>query len=351
MRAPRSSSRIQVGDVVCGPSTDYRDVRKAAYQEYLVTSDFNVARIPAATTVKNGAAIGVAFVAAVIALGVSLGLDLSRLKDAPGGPDLYDLVRRINRRDVPEDVRAEVYDGIPESERLRPGDWLTIWGGSSATAIFILQLAKRAGLRVIAVADVAKHGSRLYDLGADVLVDRLDEARAVEIIRSVTGGRLRFAIDASSKESATLLQDALLQSDHGQQSHLLGLTGLPKQKPHSVVHHTIPIKIFHDLPVVGETVMEWLEELLLSKSLEGPEIEVADGGLAGVNAALDRLRHGKVGAKRIVVPVGDSYEPKSSQLNAVPNMNDINEDDEHLAYHDSINTEPDRLKFAYWVPK
>ncbi len=129
VRAPRSSSRIQIGDVVCGPSTDYRDVRKAAYQEYVVTTDYNVARIPAETTVKVGAAIGVAFVAATIALGVSFGLDLGHLKNAPAGPDLFDLVRRIDRRDIPDDVRGECFDSIPNAERPRPGDWLAIWGG------------------------------------------------------------------------------------------------------------------------------------------------------------------------------------------------------------------------------
>ena len=52
VRAPRTGSRVQQGDVVFGPSTDYRDVRKAAYQEYVVTTDYNVTRIPQGVSVK-----------------------------------------------------------------------------------------------------------------------------------------------------------------------------------------------------------------------------------------------------------------------------------------------------------
>jgi len=135
VRAPKTSSKIQVGDVVCGPSTDYRDVRKAAYQEYLVTNDFNVARIPAQTTVKNGAALGVAFVAAAIGLGVSLGLPFTGLKDTPGGPDLYKAVRSLDSNQIPSDIRSECLTSLSESERPQPGEWLAIWGGKSAAVV------------------------------------------------------------------------------------------------------------------------------------------------------------------------------------------------------------------------
>ncbi|KAL5045246.1 hypothetical protein BDW71DRAFT_208583 [Aspergillus fruticulosus] len=40
-------SRIQLGDVVLVPSTDYRDIRKAAFQENAVASHYNAAKIHA----------------------------------------------------------------------------------------------------------------------------------------------------------------------------------------------------------------------------------------------------------------------------------------------------------------
>ena len=90
MRASRNSSRIAIGDIVFGASTDYRDVRKAAYQEYVVTTDYNVTRIPKGVQVKEAAALGVAYVAAVAALGISFGVDFSRIRNGPSGIDFLD---------------------------------------------------------------------------------------------------------------------------------------------------------------------------------------------------------------------------------------------------------------------
>lgn len=45
VQPPKKSSRIQHGNVVYGSSTDYRDIRKAAFQEYLIANEFNVSRL------------------------------------------------------------------------------------------------------------------------------------------------------------------------------------------------------------------------------------------------------------------------------------------------------------------
>lgn len=347
VRAPRTSSRIQQGDVVFGASTDYRDVRKAAYQEYVVTTDYNVTRIPQGVSVKEGAALGVAYVAAVVALGVSLGLDFTRLRGAPHGSDLLELVRQLEPSDVPHDIRPEIFEGIATSERPQAGEWLAIWGANSMTGQIALQLAKLAGLRVAAVADIAKGGQRLAELGADLLVDKYDTTRAVEIVKAVTGGKLRFGIDANGKESAKFLQDALAQNSSGPRSHLLGLAGLPKEVPTGVLHHQVPIKLFHEAPEFGEVVSRWLEDLLINQALKLPEVEVAEGGLAGINDALDRLRTGAIGGKRIVVPVGNESRSPPPGVNGIAAASAPSDD---LSYADSLNSDPDRVRFAYWVP-
>ncbi|KAF9633807.1 Alcohol dehydrogenase superfamily zinc-containing [Lasiodiplodia theobromae] len=359
VRAPRKPSRVQAGDVVFGPSTDYRDIRKAAFQEYVVTTDYNVARIPKDVSVRTGAAIGVSFVAAALGLGTSLGVDFSSLAvAAPLGPDLYQLVRSIDRHQFPEDVRAEVFDSIPADERPVRGDWLVIWGGSSTTGIIALQLAKLAGLRVIAVADVARNGKRLIDFGADMLVDRFDHQRAIDVIRSITGNQLRFAIDVTGRESATHLQDMLHTSAAEKRAHLLGYAGLPKNKVIDVQQHIVPIKIFHAASAIGEALMTWAEELLVARTLKFPEIEVADGGLNGINAALDRMRSGELTGKRIILPVTETDAPSGppSIPPSIPNGVSVASvapeppaaDD--FAYVNQLNSDPNRLQFAYWVP-
>ena len=210
-----------------------------------------------------------------------------------------------------------------------------------------LQLAKLTGLRVICVADAVRHGSRLIDLGADVLVDRQDPSRAVEIIRSVTKGKLRFALDTVGKETATQLQECLQHSVGDNQAHLVGLTGLPKVRLPSVKYHSVPIKVFHSVPALGETTMRWLEQLLVAKGLEPPVIALADGGLDGINEALDRLRNGTVSAKRIVVPIGKKSAAEPNGYTATKGTTrDAQGKFDNLEYADKLNVDPSRIKFA-----
>lgn len=162
-----------------------------------------------------------------------------------------------------------------------------------------------AGLRVICILDVEKNGERLLKHGADLLVDRHDTARAIAIIRGVTKGKLRYGLDTRGKESATLLADALelsAENDIGQ-AHLVGLTGLPKEAVKGVMYHNVPIKAFHEAPELGEAMMVWLEKLLDMGMLLTPDMETAEGGLLGINDALDRLRDGSVNGPRIVIPL------------------------------------------------
>ncbi|EED21379.1 oxidoreductase, zinc-binding dehydrogenase family, putative [Talaromyces stipitatus ATCC 10500] len=306
IKTSSSSSRLQVGDLVLVPSTDYRDIRKAAFQEYAVTTHYNAAKIPPTTSIHGGASIGVAYVAAALALGVSFGLDFGLARSVPG-PDLRTILKSVNAQDIPEDVRPEC---LPSSEagaeRVKKGDWIAIWGASTTTGYIALQLAKLCGLKVICIADIARHGQRLHALGADILVDRHDTNRAVDIIRGVTNGQLRFGIDIVGRDTATILEKALSQphkeGGNEPQSHLLGLTGSPKEKKDGIVYHTVPIKIFHESPQVGEGLVKWLENLLEYKALTPPEVVIRDeGGLGGINDALDLLRSGEVSGKRIVV--------------------------------------------------
>lgn len=164
-----------------------------------------------------------------------------------------------------------------------------------------LQLAKLAGLRVICIADAARHGAKLSQAGADVLVDRHNPDRAVEVIRGITDGKLRYAVDSVGTETATILQKTL---DSTHKPHLLGLSGLPKEREAGIQYHTVPIKLFHTAPAVGESMVIWLESLLQEGTLALPEVVHAEGGLEGINAALDVLRSGSVSGKRIVVDLG-----------------------------------------------
>ncbi|KAJ5084955.1 Polyketide synthase enoylreductase [Penicillium alfredii] len=297
LQIPKDSARLRVGDIVLVPSTDYRDIRKAAFQEYAVATASNAARVPSSTSICASASLGVAFVASALALGVSFGLDFSLITQSPG-PNLALVIKGLQRNEVPTDIQEECFAPVLASERPQRGDWIAIWGASTTTGQITSQLAKLSGLRVICVADIARHGDRLLQLGADLLVDRQDPHRAIEVIRGITRGKLRYAIDLVGSDTATLLQRGLETTGH---AHLLGLTGLPKSRDPNIRYHTVPIKLFHTAPAVGESIVCWLESLLQSRTLTLPEVVRAEGGLEGINGALDKLRNGNVSGKRVVV--------------------------------------------------
>lgn len=112
-----------------GISTDYRDSRKAAYQEYAIVPDYNACRLPPNVKPIDAAPLGVAFVAAALALGVCLGVDFSNARHGPSGPDLTNILSTLHPESLPIDVRGECFEGITGTDRPLPGDWIAIWGG------------------------------------------------------------------------------------------------------------------------------------------------------------------------------------------------------------------------------
>ncbi|THZ29754.1 GroES-like protein [Aureobasidium pullulans] len=305
VRAPTAPGRLRVGDLVLSPSTDYRDIRKSAFQEYAISTQHNVAKLPQNVPTTHGASIGVAYVAAALALGVSLGLNLPKVSGQDEA-DLWEAVRRLPQDAIPIDVAAECLSSIENSERPQQGDWIAIYGGSSTSALFISEIARLAGLKVILLADFAKHGERLGEREGSILVDSHDPIRAINIVRAITKEKLRFAVDTVGKETAGHLVQ-MLQADAQEErrAHLVGLTGVPKEKADGIVFHSVPIKLFHEVPSIGLTLMTWLEKALETQAIALPEVEHAEGGLEGINAALDRMRNGEISGRRLVISVWD----------------------------------------------
>ncbi|KAK6392520.1 hypothetical protein LTR65_003651 [Meristemomyces frigidus] len=300
VKASPSMSDLKEGDIVLCASTDYRDMRKAAFQEYAIALEHNVCKLPKHVSVAQGAAIGVAYVAAGLALGVCLGLRLPAFGSAQH-LDLRALVRSLPPKEIPADVRAECLQSLEEDQRPQSGDWIAIWGGSSTSALFLAQLARLAGLKIILVVDVAKHGRRLSTMGWSYLVDSQHPDRAVEVIRGITGGQLRYGIDVVGPKTSSCLARCLAKGSQAQ-AHLVALAALPKEPAaDGVVYHSVPMKLFHEVPSVGRALMTWLEHALEASAVILPEVTSVKGGLSGVNPALDEMRSGAVSGRRLVV--------------------------------------------------
>lgn len=114
------------------------------------------------------------------------------------------------------------------------------------------------------------------------MVDRKDTQAAIAQVISLTEGRLRYAIDAVGKETATFALQAL--SKEGE-VFLVGLSGLPKEVPRNVRLCDVPVKTFHTNAAVGAGLMRLLEDLIASKELVLPPVEVIEGGLEAVNVS------------------------------------------------------------------
>jgi hypothetical protein len=252
------------------------------------------------------------------------------------GPDLLKIVRNIDPERLPADIRKECLENISEDERAKSGDYLIIWGGSSTSAHLTKQIARLTGLKIVSVVDHAKHGIRLSSNAAtraDLLVDSHDPERAINIIKRATKDGARFGFDTQGKESAAHLLRSLASStspidslpkdahnyerkdsklptppstplestEDAPRSHLVGLTGLPKTDiPEDITLHNVPIKLFHEIPEVGEALSAWCERLLVKGLLVPPDVVGTVEGLGAINEGLDRMRRREISGGRLV---------------------------------------------------
>lgn len=172
--------------------------------------------------------------------------------------------------------------------------------------------------------DSARHGLRLSNhafIRPDLLIDSHDPQRAIEILQTNVGDEVRFGIDTRGKDTAAHLLEALTKDPSGsrgagrppsppatprtspaQSAHLIGLTGLPKGAPsEGLTMHTVPIKLFHEVPAVGHALVTWLERLLEQGLVSPPEIIDIEEGLGSVNTGLDRMRRGEIRGGKLIV--------------------------------------------------
>lgn len=73
--------------------------------------------------------------------------------------------------------------------------------------------------------------------------------------------------------------------------------------PDATVFHTVPIKLFHEVPAVGRSLVAWLAELLEKQLICTPKIIDIQDGLESINGALDRMRRGEVSGGKLVVRI------------------------------------------------
>ncbi|MEY2461443.1 MAG: hypothetical protein QOG30_3273 [Acidimicrobiaceae bacterium] len=162
--------------------------------------------------------------------------------------------------------------------KLAPGAWVAQTGASSATAGYVLGLARHAGLRTLNVVRRAESVKPLLDAGADVVLVEGDDL-AGQAAEAIGDSRLELIIDGVAGEPVAQL--APLLKTGGQ---IVSYTARNRQ-PMSV---SILDVIFHGLSVHGYWLNLWLQSTpreTVAQTYRELAALIADGTLAAPVAA------------------------------------------------------------------
>ncbi|RUS15654.1 GroES-like protein [Endogone sp. FLAS-F59071] len=181
-------------------------------------------------------------------------------------------------------------------------EYILIWGGSSSTGTYAIQLAKLSGYTVITTA--SPHNTEyLQSLGADIVLDRNDPD-IVANIRKITSGKLRYAYDTVSSNTAELAAQAL---DQDRKTYLSVIAGSPAGNyPKVELRQTVTGVIYNDAGEFGHDFYQELYGLLEAGLIRPNRYEVLPNGLAGIPEGEARLAAGKVSGVKLVVRVAET---------------------------------------------
>ncbi|WVQ69670.1 uncharacterized protein L199_007890 [Kwoniella botswanensis] len=293
--------RFKLGDRVwfCANSSASHT---GAFQEYSVHSASEVGHTPNHIADQEAATLGTGLITAGVALFKTLGLSLESLSSTE------------------------------KKQREEDASWVLIWGGSGITGVYLIELARLLGYRIICSASPVNH-DYIKSLGADVVLDRWSDPNdLVERIREATEDNVRIAIDNVGSATATLCYQVLQGSSTWRKIHdvsvtgegqysskLVPLAGSPKEPKNKSdgIREVESLRIsfsttFYGHPEFSEALLDRFDKLLQNKLLTPARIRLVEGGLHGIEKGLDDLRHSRVqGGYKLVARLADTPEELS----------------------------------------
>ncbi|KAJ1562773.1 hypothetical protein HK405_008072, partial [Cladochytrium tenue] len=209
-------------------------------------------------------------------------------------------------------VILHVHQGAPRWwEGVHPvaNQFFLVWGGTSVVGQAAIQLAKKAGFTVITTASPRHHAYLRDKLGAAHVFD-YSAPDVFDSIRSVVGDSLRHALDAGGAKPEQLKGIAGVLAPSGPTSLV---TIVNPQVAEVVPPGPDRVVKFAQGNVHGNrefALSFWATALgLFAKGeLVPPTVRVVEGGLAGIEAALDAHQAGKVSGFKFVVQPGDKFD-------------------------------------------
>ncbi|GLA31617.1 hypothetical protein AnigIFM63604_001100 [Aspergillus niger] len=275
-----AQERFKVGDRVCGlvKGADRTRPESGTFAEYIVAKAAVQIRIPDGVSFEDGATVGVGAIAAGQCL---------------FGPSSLNLP-------------------WPENHSPSEGrDTILIYGGSTASGCWLIQVAKLAGYTVLTTCS-PKNFDLVRQYGADAVFDYRDP-RCAQLIREHTNNTLSIVCDTvSTQDSVRICEKAI--SDEGGQYHSL----LPAEISRPNVKSTFvncctalgePFEYGSDcmvipvMPAEFEFAQRWADlvtTLWSQGRIRTLVVEKRDGGLRKVLDGLEDLKSGAVSGRKLV---------------------------------------------------
>ncbi|KAK2612311.1 hypothetical protein QQS21_001737 [Conoideocrella luteorostrata] len=164
-----AARRFAIGDRVCGPNIfmNPSDPRDGAFQHYVgLTADFTL-RIPDNMRFEEASTLGIGL--------ITMGYALFRSLDIPGHPER-------------------------PAQKQAAGEYVLVYGGSSASGTMAIQLIRRAGC--IPITTCSRRNFDLVKASCAEVAFDYNEADCADRVKAYTKDELGFALDCSCRSAS-----------------------------------------------------------------------------------------------------------------------------------------------------
>jgi len=188
-----------------------------------------------------------------------------------------------------------------------------IWGGATTVGVYAIQLAKKTGLFVVAVAGASAETAKAF--GADVVLSYKSASFEQELTDAVRAHDIHHVFDTVSEGGTYQLAAKALDANGGQGG--LIATVLPAQDADSLPKSvTVTLTTSPSVHNPDNSQVEALVDVMVTKAGEWHEsgelkvqkVTVLPGGLSGVAEGLQRLQDGKVSGEKLVYRISETPE-------------------------------------------
>jgi NADPH:quinone reductase-like Zn-dependent oxidoreductase len=274
IQAGSAVTSFKPGDRVlgAGPGVATGNLDHAAFQTYTLVHATSATKLPDTVDFKQGATLPTAIATSTVALFDVLGFPTPDANSAtPSKPS---------------------------------GGSILVWGGASSAGSATIQLARIAGLKVFATAS-PKHHAHVLSLGATAVVDYRSPTAVVDLVAAAkaTGTEIRYAVDAvSTPETLPLVVETLSRFDGAKKmTHFLPWPEHVAKPDDIEATQTRGMKVWGERRDLAALVYNGLLKGWLEFGEVVPQaFKVVEGGVGGLQAALDELNKGVSGVKVIV---------------------------------------------------